>query len=154
MAASTEPVNPQATAMTLWQAIEALAAQLPFSTQKVGRTLSTTLSDTHAEGGDVFRFFEGTPVRLGDGTELARIDLRIKREGPHPGFLVLELGGRCVPMAEVRQHYAKLEITGVPRGRSLDEATTHTATLGWGRLSFGFTERNPDCLAQVAFDPS
>ena len=28
--------------MTLWQAVDALAAQLPFSTQKVGRTLSTS----------------------------------------------------------------------------------------------------------------
>ena len=41
MPGSTETMNPQATAMTLWQAIDALAAQLPFSTQKVGRTLST-----------------------------------------------------------------------------------------------------------------
>jgi hypothetical protein len=154
MPASTETMNPQATAMTLWQAIDALAAQLPFSMQKVGRTLSTTLSDTHAEGGTVFQFFEGTPVRLADGAELARIDLRIKREGAHPGFLVLELKGRCVPLAEVRQHYPALEITGVPRGRSLDESTSHTATLGWGRLSFGFTERNPDCLTFVAFDPA
>ncbi len=147
-------MNQQAMTMTLWQSIDALAAQLPFSVQKVGRTLSTTLSDTHAEGGTVFQFFEGTPVRLADGTELARIDLRIKREGAHPGFLVLELKGRCVPLAEVRQHYPALQITDVPRGRSLDESTSHTATLGWGRLSFGFAERNPGCLAFVAFDPA
>ncbi|MDN6885383.1 hypothetical protein QMO14_17450 [Variovorax sp. CAN2819] len=148
-------MNLQATTtITLWQAIDALAAQLPFSTQKVGRTLSTTLSDTHAEGGAVFQFFEGTPVRLADGAELARIDLRIKREDASRGFLVLELKGRCVPLAEVRQHYAALDITDVPRGRSLDEATTFTAMPGWGRLSFGFTERNPDCLAFVAFDPA
>jgi hypothetical protein len=142
------------TAVTLWQAIEALAAQLPFSIQGVGRTLRTTLSDTHAEGAEVFRFFEGTPVRLADGTELSRIDLRIKREGAHPGFLVLDLQGRCVPMTEVRQHYAALDLTDVPRGRSLDESTSYTAALGWGRLSFGFAQRNPDCLAHVAFDPA
>lgn len=147
-------MNQQAMTMTLWQSIDALAAQLPFSIQKVGRTLSTTLSDTHAEGGTVFQFFEGTPVRLADGTELARIDLRIKREDASQGFLVLELKGRCVPMAELRQHYPALEIAGVPRGRSLDESTTFTATSGWGRLSFGFAERNPGCLAFVAFDPA
>ncbi|MGN8083624.1 hypothetical protein [Variovorax sp. 22077] len=147
-------MNPQATTtLTLWQTIDTLAAQLPFSTQNVGRTLSTTLSDTLAAGGNVFQFFEGSPVRLADGTELARIDLRIKREDASKGFLVLELKGRCVPLGEVRQHYAALEITDVPRGRSLDEATTFTATPEWGRLSFGFTERNPDCLAFVAFDP-
>ena len=148
-------MNPQATTtLTLWQTIETLAVQLPFSTQNVGRTLSTTLSDTLAAGGNVFQFFEGSPVRLADGTELARIDLRIKREDASRGFLVLELKGRCVPLAEVRQHYAALDITDVPRGRSLDEATTFTAMPGWGRLSFGFTERNPDCLAFVAFDPA
>jgi hypothetical protein len=140
--------------LTLWQALDALAAQLPFAVHKVARTLSTTLADTHAEGGDVFQFFEGAPVRLADGTELSRIDLRIKREGPHPGFLVLELKGRCVPLAEVRRHHGALELTDVPRGRSLDESTGYTAALGWGRLSFGFAERKPDCLAQVAFDPA
>jgi hypothetical protein len=148
-------MNPQATTtLTLWQTIETLAVQLPFSTQNVGRTLSTTFSDTLAAGGNLFQFFEGSPVRLADGTELARIDLRIKREDASRGFLVLELKGRCVPLAEVRQHYAALDITDVPRGRSLDEATTFTVTPGWGRLSFGFTERNPDCLAFVAFDPA
>lgn len=141
-------------AMTLWQAIDAVSAQIPLSVVKIERTLATTLCDTHPPGDDMVQFFEGTPVRLADGVEVSGIDLRIRREGPRSGFLVLALQGRCVSLAEIRQRYANLILTESPRGRSLEEATGHSVTLGWGSLSFGFKERNPACLAFVAFDPS
>ncbi|MDR6524151.1 hypothetical protein J2789_006854 [Variovorax paradoxus] len=141
-------------AMTLWLAIDMLVTQIPFSKAKVESALLTQLSDTKAPGSEVFQFFEGTPVRFEDGVEASKFDLRIKREGAHPGFLVLEVQGRCVPLDEVKRHYADLAITDVPRGRSMNEATSYTATLGWGRLSFGFREKNPGCLAFIAFDPS
>ncbi len=141
-------------AMSLWLAIDMLVAQIPFSKEKVESVVATQLSDTHAPGGQVFQFFEGTPVRFEDGVEASKFDLRIKREGAHPGFLVVDVQGRCVPLDEVRRHYADLAITDVPRGRSMEEATSYTATLGWGRLSFGFREKNPGCLAFVVFDPS
>ncbi|WP_295982355.1 hypothetical protein [uncultured Variovorax sp.] len=140
--------------MSLWLAIDMLVAQIPFSKEKVESVVATQLSDTHAPGGQVFQFFEGTPVRFEDGVEASKFDLRIKREGAHPGFLVVDVQGRCVPLDEVRRHYADLAITDVPRGRSMEEATSYTATLGWGRLSFGFREKNPGCLAFVVFDPS
>ena len=139
--------------MTLWQAIDALARQVPFSKSGIENTLSTRLSETDDEGSDVFQFFKGTPVKLTDGVVIENVDLRIKRQGAHPGFMVLRLGGPCVGLDAVRGHYGGLEITDVPRGRSLDEATTHSARLPWGQLSFSFTERNPGCLASVAFKP-
>lgn len=141
-------------AMTLWQAIDALAAQVPFSKEKVESAIPTRLRDTEAPGSEVFRFFDGTPVQLGDGVEVSQIDLRIKREGSHPGFLVLNLTGHCVSLDEVRQRYKNLQIFGVPTGRSLDEATSYSTALGWGQLSFGFRERNPACLGYVVFDPA
>lgn len=140
--------------MTLWLAIDMLVTQIPFSKEKVESSVLTRLSDTNAPGSDVFQFFEGTPVRFADGVEASKFDLRIKREGVHPGFLSVELQGRCVALDEVRLHYANLAITDVPRGRSMNEATSHTATLAWGKLSFGFREKNPACLAFVAFNPS
>ena len=66
---------------------------------------------------------------------------------------VLELGGPCVPLEEVRGHYGDLQITDTPHGHSLDEKTSYTAYLPWGELSFGFAERNPDCLASIVFEP-
>ncbi len=139
---------------SLWQTIEMLAAQVPFSAAKIERIVPTRLVETEASIGRSSRFLGGTPVRLADGVEFSRIDLRLRREGTHPGFLVLDLQGRCVPLDEVRQHYADLRITGTPGGHSRDEATSYSAVLGWGALSFGFLERNPECLGYVAFDPA
>ena len=89
-------------AMTLWLAIDMLVTQIPFSKAKVESALLTQLSDTKAPGSEVFQFFEGTPVRFEDGVEASKFDLRIKRECAHPGFLVLEVQGRCVPLDEVK----------------------------------------------------
>ncbi|OJB58613.1 hypothetical protein BGV62_30950 [Burkholderia ubonensis] len=139
--------------MTLWQAIDALAQQVPFSKTKVEHALSTRLTETDEEGNDVFQFFKSTPVTLTDGVVIKNVDLRVKRQGAHPGFMVLELGGQCVGLDAVRGRYDHLEIVDVPRGRSLDESTTHAEKLPWGELAFGFLERNPGCLAFVAFDP-
>ncbi len=139
---------------TIWQTIEALIGSVPFSKDKVERELGIRLVDTEASGSDLFQFLEGGPVQLAEGVGIQEVDLRLKREGPHPGFLVLELEGRGISFDEVLRHYAELRLTGVPRGRSLDEHTSYTAKLDWGELSFGFGESNPACLAYVAFDPS
>ncbi|OMG71128.1 hypothetical protein [Burkholderia ubonensis] len=139
--------------MTLWQAIDTLAQQVPFSKVKVEHVLSTRLTETDEGGNDVFQFFKSTPVTLSDAVVIENVDLRIKRQGEHPGFMVLRLGGTCVGLDAVRGRYGHLEIVDVPRGRSLDESTTHAAKLPWGELAFGFLERNPGCLAFVAFDP-
>lgn len=138
---------------TLWQAIDALTHRLPFSKANVERLLSARLSETEEGGNDVFQIFKSDPVRLLDGVVIENVDLRIRRVGPDPGFLVLDIGGRCIKIDDVRTHYASLSITDRPRGRSLDEVTSYTASLPWGRLSFGFKERNRQCLASVAFDP-
>ncbi len=140
--------------VTLWQAIEALARQVPFTRQKVETVLLAPLAPAKDPGNEAFEFLAGGPVELKDGVTISSVDLRIKRGQPqHPGFLVLKLGGACITLAEVRSHYATLAITETPRGRSLDEVTAHTATLPWGQLSFTFAERKPECLAGITFQP-
>lgn len=139
--------------MTLWQAIDALVKQIPFSKAKIENLLSTQLTETAEGGNDVFQFFKSNPIKLSDGVVIENVDLRVKRAGPHPGFLVLSVGGGCIGIDAVRAHYKDLKITDTPRGHSLDEVTSHSTMLGWGELSFSFKERNPNCLASVAFDP-
>ncbi len=139
--------------MTVWQAIDALTQQIPFSKTKIENLLSTQLTETDDGGNDVFQFFKSNPVKLSDGVMIENVDLRIKRAGPHPGFLVLNIGGSCIGIDVVRSHYGDLKITDTPRGRSPDEVTSHSAMLRWGELSFSFKERNPNCLASIAFDP-
>ncbi|MEZ0190469.1 hypothetical protein AB9X41_14670 [Ralstonia solanacearum] len=139
--------------MTVWQAIDALTQQIPFSKTKIENLLSTRLIETDEGGNDVFQFFKSNPIKLSDGVVIENVDLRIKRTGPHSGFLVLSVGGSCIGIDAVRTHYSDLRITDTPRGHSLDEVTSHSASLPWGELSFSFKERNPNCLSSVAFDP-
>ena len=139
--------------MTLWQAIDVLSNQIPFSKTKVEKLLSTQFTETDEGGNDVFQFFKSDPIKLLDGVVIENVDLRIKRIGPNPGFLALDMGGSCVTLDDVRAHYKDLRITDRPRGRSLDEVTSHTTTLPGGDLSFSFKESNRTCLASVVLNP-
>ncbi|WP_241017006.1 hypothetical protein [Paraburkholderia sp. Ac-20342] len=143
--------------MTLWIAIDTLAQQIPFSRNKVENTLSTHLvkGDTSKNPiqNTAFQFYTGSPVRLADGITISNVDLRIRHRPGHPGFLVLNLGGSCTTLDAVREHYRDLRITEHPHGHSLDEATSYSAFLEWGKLSFGFLERNRNCLAYVVLNP-
>ena len=138
---------------TLWQAIAAAAQQLPFSQAKLEEIFSVALSERdHSHN---IAFLAGGGAVLADGCVIDKIDLRIGNAATSfRGFLVLTVSGPCIALAQVRSHYGDLLITGVPRGDSLDEATWHSATLPWGKLSFGFAERNPACLTRIAFEPA
>jgi hypothetical protein len=140
--------------MTLWQAIGALEQQIPFTKAKIEGLLSTVLTETDNTGNDVFQFYKSRRIELGGGVEISNVDLRIKRNGPHPGFMVWDISGTCIKLAQVRSHYGEMQITDMPRGHSLDEETSYSTMRTWGKLSFGFAERNPDCLASIAFDPN
>ena len=141
---------------TLWQTIDTLAQQIPFRRAKVERTLGIALSASDPRQFVIqpsFQPLEGGPVRLADGVVID-IDLRVRQEESHPGFLVLRVAGTCIGLDAVRAHYATLRVTDHPRGRSWDEVTSYTTVLPWGELSFSFAERNPDCLSSVAFAPN
>jgi hypothetical protein len=115
---------------TLWQTIDALAQQIPFSKAKVETVLGVGLVDRDTSN-DVFpnmytgrQDFEGGPVKLSDGVEIVKIDLRTKLQEGDPGFLVLNFAGACIGLDAVRAHYSDLKVTGYPRGDSLDEVTS------------------------------
>ena len=139
--------------MTLWQVVDALPRLIPFTKAGVEKLFSVHLAETDYTGNDVFQFYKSNPVQLPDGVVISNIDLRIRRKVGHPGFLSLSLESACVNLDQVRRRFGPLEITEIPRGHSLNEKTYHTARLPWGELSFGFAERNPDCLASIVFDP-
>jgi hypothetical protein len=140
------------TSMTLWQAIDALAQQIPFSKEKVEKVLSTQLFE-RASANEYFHFYKSPSISLAEGVVIFEIDLRIKKEGGHPGFLGAEIIGTCITLDQIRARYDQLKVVGHPRGKSLDEKTVYSQVMPWGNLSFGFRERNPDCLASVGFGP-
>jgi hypothetical protein len=140
------------TQMTLWQVVDRLPQKLPFSKADIESVLSTALTEYQHPSNDAFHFFKGQST-IAKGVTISNVDLRIKREGVHPGFLALDLQGTCIDIDEVRKYYKELEITQVPRGKSLDETTSHTAKQAWGEISFSFSERKPDCLSSISFAP-
>lgn len=137
--------------MNLWQAIEVLAQQIPLTKAKVEALFSITLYEKRRSRHTTF--LEGDGVDFSQGSQLTKFDLRLGNDANDPGFMVLSIGGACVTLEQVRNHYSALTITGSPRGRSLDDVTTHSTELPWGKLTFAFAERKPECLAWIAFDP-
>lgn len=85
--------------------------------------------------------------------ELRDVELRVPRPENSTGstILVLSTGG-CISLDAVRAKYDGLAITQVPSGRSVNEKTVYTLKDSISRVSFGFTERNPDCLASVSIE--
>ena len=138
--------------MGLWRVVDALARQIPFSKQKVETLLSTRLSDKNST--PYTTFLEGSGPELKEGVTISHIDLRLKPSGTGPGFLVLDIGGACVTVDQVKAHHENLRVTGLPREGSPDEETYYSKILPWGKLSFGFKEENPRCLSSVVFSPT
>ena len=77
--------QPSNTPMTLWHAIAQLSQQTPFSKEGVEKILAAKLTQTAVQGNEYFWFYESNGVALAGGATL-KVDLRIKREGVHPGF--------------------------------------------------------------------
>ncbi|MEJ8860113.1 hypothetical protein WKW79_36685 [Variovorax robiniae] len=140
------------TPLSLWELVDTLKNRAPYTREKIELAINSKLTEVESSN-DVFHFYRGGDLPLREGIVISKVDLRIKRAGVHPGFLVVDLTGTCVPLESVQRHYARLERTGVPRGRSLEEATSYSSLESWGKLSFGFREKNPGCLAFIAFDP-
>lgn len=95
--------------------------------------------------------YEGGPVHLKGEVEIESIDLRVSKDKANSRMMVLKLAGNCVRKADVLGRNHDLAITDHPRGRSLDEETSYSVEKPWGKLSFGFAERSPDCLRSVVF---
>ena len=87
-----------------------------------------------------------------------------KEISPHAGFsgadlrvnartseaiLVLDVVDTCPGKHDVLRRYPGAVISNHPRGHALDEETSYTVERQWGRLTFGFKERSPDCLSSV-----
>jgi len=137
--------------MGLWRVVDALARQIPFSKQKVETLLSTQLKEKSRN--DYTIFLEGVGGEPDKGVIISNIDLRLKVTGEDPGFLVLSIGGACVTVEQIRARYGDLEITEMPRSGLPNEQTHYSKFLPWGRVSFGFKVKNPDCLASISFHP-
>lgn len=136
--------------MTLWQAIDQLAQQVPFTREKVEAVLATTL--TLQESRLPMDYYESRPILLADGVFLQDVDLRVNRTGETAGFLSLPIGGSCTALSEVHKRYKGLYQTDSPYIYAPDEEYVYTADMPWGALQFGFNHKHRDCLTTVSFN--
>ena len=131
-------------------AIAALRGAARLDRAAVEGTFGTRLNTK--DGNSSFAFYAADAVPLGAVT--VSLDLRV----PVPGggatagpLLNLRVVKGCPTRAAVEGRYGPLTPTGMPRGHSREELFSFSREEPWGRLSFGFAERAPDCLAFVTF---
>ncbi|MEA5172996.1 hypothetical protein VB149_03680 [Xanthomonas fragariae] len=140
-------------APTIWQLIENLTHQMPLTPEKVAATIGTPLQP-HKQTPQLTQYV-GAGVPLAGNVRIENSSLAL---GPQGEFddksgLSLELGGACVTLDQVREHYGGLKVTQTPRGRSDKETTVHVSRQPQGSLSFAFRAGNPDCLYRVGIRP-
>lgn len=134
----------------LWQLLEALGDQPSLAPDKIG--LSLPVDFVEKKRNRYFSFHQGGQFSLADQIEIDNVELRTSLADDSKGLVVLGLAGACLPIDQVRAHYPEVTISDAPRGRSPDEQTSYSTRQPWGRLSFGFSERNPKCVATVVID--
>ena len=131
--------------------ISRLLSALPFERRTIESLLGAVLRLTGEN--EYFFFFEGQGRKLVDGLAIQGVDFRQSKSNPRKALLAFQVHGLCVPLRDVRARYGELELVNAPRGRSLDEETSHSVVQAGVRIGFGFNQRNPDCLASVVLEP-
>jgi hypothetical protein len=135
----------------LWAVIDRLSNCTPITREGAEAALRTDLHAA-ASSNEHLHAFAGGHVGLADGVEVDSVRLRVAKEDATNAWLLsLSLSGRCEERATVLARYANMRITQTPRGQSPDEVTDWSRRESWGGLTFGFAERNRDCLSRVLF---
>jgi len=137
---------------SLWQLIDMLGNHPSLLPDKIKQALPIEFVKRNNNG--YFSSYDGERLLLPDQINIAAVLLRVRNEDEARGMvsLYLDPSGACVTLDDVHGHFPDVVITDHPRGHSLDEQTYWSIQQPWGELSFGFKERNPDCLASVVLD--
>lgn len=138
--------------ITIWKIIDLISQQTPFTKEKIENATGGFLSNKTEDG--PVTSFTGDNVPLADDIFIQKVELRQNSNRPGSGLVLLDVSGRCISVEQLKTKYKMLEITEFPRGRSLDETTTYTSHFPWGAISFGFKEKNPECLSWIVIASS
>ncbi|MBJ7223527.1 MULTISPECIES: hypothetical protein [unclassified Brenneria] len=135
--------------LTLWQAIDQLGQQIPFTPQKVGQALGTSLQVEEQTAARTR--WAGGPVTLRGHMRVEQVGLTSRPSATTQSKTVvgLYLGGACITHDQIKAQYGTLQLRSGPRGRSANESAVWESTQPWGQLSFSFRQDNPHCLHSV-----
>ena len=139
---------------TLDELIQALVTSAPRGHAAVETVTGVRLSPTSS---GLFDDYVGHSIRL-HGATVQSIEFREPRangevtSGP---IVVLTLGNECVERDHIFEHYERLSMIDEPRAdrandpSAVDEGIAFATDEPWGRLTFGFSGRSPNCVATV-----
>ena len=137
---------------SLWHLIGRLEARMPLTVTSAQEALDMPLVAEANEG--AYAHFQALAIpNVLEGRVRA---VRLMLKSPALRFvghsaLTLEVDGSCLTLSDVRRQVGELALIQPARGRSLDEFEVWRAARPWGALTFGFVQRQPDCLARVGF---
>lgn len=139
--------------VSVYAIIDRLRDQPRLDRAAVEQALGTRLASL--DGNAAFAFYEAKGIRAGDATLSADYREPIAGGAATAGPLLnLSIVAGCPARAEVEKHYGPLAVAGGPTGRSTAEETKFSRPLSWGRLTFGFAEKAPNCLSSVTLAAS
>ena len=138
--------------MTIWALIEKIGSSPSFKKEQIEHLLNAKLSI--GSQNDYYTFWEGkSALSLAGDAKITSVDLGLSNpDGEAHAMLTIKTAGACITRHETQAHFPSMQVTGAPRGRSLDDETTFTGHATWGNVTLGFAERNRDCLSSVGFE--
>ncbi len=138
--------------LDVWNLVDDLPTHAPFDKEKIEQALGIVLVPHEQISNQYVTALKGRPVHLAQDVEIEAVSFRVSVKEPTETWLLhLTVAGQCVARRDILARYPRLEITSAPRGRSLDEQTYYSRIEPWGKMSFGFAERDPECLSSVLF---
>jgi hypothetical protein len=117
-----------------------------------GRAVAEMATGTRLEVVETSAYF--TTFR-GVGRDGSAVEVRtpLADSGATAGpLMVYEPKGGCMAIDVLRRRYGPWQLAEVPHGHSRSERTVWTRDEAWGRMSFGFAEDAPACLADITFE--
>lgn len=155
IASAQSPSPPKSKTMKqleLWTLLDYLPTRTPFHKEKIEQALRIVLIQDEKITNEYFTALKGGPVILAGEIAIEAVSFRVSVMEPTEKWLLnLTVAGKCVARSDVLARYPRLEVTNAPRRRFPNEETSYSRKELWGKVSFGFAERNPDCLSSVLF---
>lgn len=137
--------------ITLWQAIQRLTQQIPFTRESVEAALSVSLSLQASKRR--MNDYRSQSIQLAEGVVIDDVDLRVSQTGDFPGFMVLSISGTCISQQQIKGRYPHVHLSELPHTQSPNGEWFYSTRLPWGELNFGFKQGDPHCLASLSFAP-
>ncbi|MDR2155063.1 MAG: hypothetical protein LBE78_08575 [Burkholderiaceae bacterium] len=135
---------------TLWQVVDTLSINHPFTKKLLESTLSVRLREKDAKFNTRWNFFSARNARLADGVHVQDIRFSYKKSDPALAEILLnEIKGICLTEKQVESQYGPLTLLDSPR--EYTHKYLYQSPVSWGYLTFSFQADSPHCLISVGF---